>query len=220
MPNNKNKKEIVTRSYSAEFRVEENEEAGNIVVGRPIVYDEKTNLGWFEEIIERGALDEADLKDVLFFVNHDISKIPLARSRNNNKNSTMQLKVDDAGLEIKAKLDIENNTEAKNLYSAISRGDITGMSFMFVIDDEEWENLDSDLPLRHIKKISIVREVSAVCFPAYEATTINARDKVALDNAKVALESARASLESEKSNSNEITLLKEKNLNLINLMRN
>lgn len=210
-------KEMITRSYNAEFRA--GEEEGNIVIGRPIVYDQKTNLGWFEEIIERGALDGADLKDVLFFVNHDTSKIPLARSRNNNKNSTMQLKVDDEGLEMKAKLDIENNTEAKNLYSAISRGDITGMSFMFIIDDEEWENLDSDLPLRHIKKISIVREVSAVCFPAYEATSINARDKVALDNAKMALESARASLESDKNNSNEITLLRKKNQNIINLMK-
>ena len=219
MPKEKEIK-VVTRSYDAEFRVEENEETGNTVVGRPIVYNQKTNLGWFEEIIERGALDEANLKDVLFFVNHDTSKIPLARSRNNNKNSTMQLKVDDEGLEIKAKLDVENNTEAKNLYSAISRGDITGMSFMFVIDDEEWENLDSDLPLRHIKKISIVREVSAVCFPAYEATSINARDKVALDNAKKALESARASLESDKNISNEITLLKQKNQNLIDLYQN
>ena len=106
MNRNKSETKIVTRSYNAEFRAEENEESGNLIVGRPIVYDQKTNLGCFEEIIERGALDEADLKDVLFFVNHDISKIPLARSRNNNKNSTMQLKVDNEGLEIKAKLEL------------------------------------------------------------------------------------------------------------------
>lgn len=218
MNRNKSENKIVTRSYNAEFRAEENEDSGNIIVGRPIVYDQKTNLGYFEEIIERGALDEADLKDVLFFVNHDISKIPLARSRNNNKNSTMQLKVDDEGLEIKAKLDIENNSEAKNLYSAISRGDITGMSFMFIIDDEEWENLDSELPLRRIRKISIVREVSAVCFPAYEATSINARDKVALDSAKMTLESVRATLDSVKSD--DISLLKEKNRNIIKLLKN
>lgn len=218
MNRNKSENKIVTRSYNAEFRAEENEDSGNIIVGRPIVYDQKTNLGYFEEIIERGALDEADLKDVLFFVNHDISKIPLARSRNNNKNSTMQLKVDNEGLEIKAKLDVENNSEAKNLYSAISRGDITGMSFMFIIDDEEWENLDSELPLRRIKKISIVREVSAVCFPAYEATSINARDKVALESAKMTLESVRATLDSVKSD--DISLLKEKNRNLIKLFKN
>lgn len=218
MKNKPEKNTMVTRSYNAEFRADE--ETGNTIIGRPIVYDQKTNLGYFEEVIERGALNGANLKDVLFFVNHDTSKIPLARSRNNNKSSTMQLRVDNNGLEIEAKLDVENNSEAKSLYSAISRGDITGMSFMFNIDEEEWENLDSDLPLRHIKKISIVREVSAVCFPAYEATSINARDKVALDNAKMTLENVRATLDSEKNNSNEISLLKQKNQNIIDLIKN
>ena len=218
MKNKPDKNTMVTRSYNAEFRADE--ETGNTIIGRPIVYDQKTNLGYFEEVIERGALNGANLKDVLFFVNHDTSKIPLARSRNNNKSSTMQLRVDNNGLEIEAKLDTENNAEAKSLYSAISRGDITGMSFMFNIDEEEWENLDSDLPLRHIKKISIVREVSAVCFPAYEATSINARDKVALDNAKMTLENVRATLDSGKNKSNDITLLKQKNQNIIDLIRN
>ena len=218
MKNKPEKNTMVTRSYNAEFRADE--ETGNTIIGRPIVYDQKTNLGYFEEIIERGALNGANLKDVLFFVNHDTSKIPLARSRNNNKNSTMQLRVDNNGLEIEAKLDIENNAEAKSLYSAISRGDITGMSFMFNIDEEEWENLDSDLPLRHIKKISIVREVSAVCFPAYESTSINARDKVALDNAKMTLENVRATLDSGNNRSNDITLLRQKNQNIIDLIKN
>lgn len=217
MKNKPSKNTMVTRSYNAQFRADE--ETGNTIIGRPIVYDQKTNLGYFEEVIERGALNGANLKDVMFFVNHDINKIPLARSRNNNKNSTMQLRVDNEGLEIEAKLDIENNSEAKSLYSAISRGDITGMSFMFNIDEEEWENLDSDLPLRHIKKISIVREVSAVCFPAYEATSINARDKVALDSAKMTLDSVRATLDSVKNKSNEISLLKQKNQNIIDFIK-
>ena len=218
MKNKPEKNTMVTRSYNAEFRADE--ETGNTIIGRPIVYDQKTNLGYFEEVIERGALNGANLKDVLFFVNHDTSKIPLARSRNNNKSSTMQLRVDNNGLEIEAKLDIENNSEAKSLYSAISRGDITGMSFMFNIDEEEWENLDSDLPLRHIKKISIVREVSAVCFPAYDTTSINARDKVALDNAKMTLDNVRATLDSVKNKSNDIALLKQKNQNIIDFIKN
>jgi phage head maturation protease len=88
-------------------------------------------------------------------------------------------------------LDTENNTEARNLYSAIQRGDITGMSFMFGIDGEEWENLESEYPTRHIKSISTVVEVSAVTFPAYESTSIAARDKSALDNARLAVDTAR-----------------------------
>lgn len=104
----------------------------------------------------------------------------------------MQLSVDDKGMEIQVELDIENNTEARNLYSAIERGDITGMSFMFGIEDEEWEDLDTDYPTRHIKSISTVVEVSAVTFPAYEDTSISARDKSAVDTARLAVDTARS----------------------------
>jgi len=188
----------VTRAYNFEIRAENNEKNGDHIVGRPIVYNSKTDLGWFDEIIEAGALDKANLKDVRFLVNHDTSMIPLARSRNNNENSTMQLEVDKDGMGIRVNLDTENNTEARNLYSAIKRGDITGMSFMFTIDDEEWENLESDHPTRHVRKIGTVFEVSAVTFPAYESTEISARDKEALESAKLVLESAKRSLESDK----------------------
>ena len=188
----------ITRAYNFEIRAENNEKNGDHIVGRPIVYNSGTNLGWFDEIIEAGALDKANLKDVRFLVNHDTSMIPLARSRNNNENSTMKLEVDKDGMAIRVNLDTENNTEARNLYSAIKRGDITGMSFMFTIDDEEWKDLESDHPTRHIRKISQVYEVSAVTFPAYESTEISARDKEALESAKATLESVRRqALESE-----------------------
>jgi HK97 family phage prohead protease len=188
-------RELERRSYLFDIRAEESD-SGAVITGRPIVYNSKTDLGWFDEIIERGALDNADLTDVRFLVNHDISKIPLARSRRNTPNSTMQLSVDSEGLAIRVTLDIENNTEAKALYSAVQRGDISGMSFMFSIDDEEWSDIESDHPTRHIRKISSVVEVSAVTFPAYDATEINARSKEALENAKKALENARSALKS------------------------
>ena len=187
------KDKFISRNYEFEIRAEKDEKRGNIIVGRPIVYDSKTDIGgYFAEIIERGALKKANLEDVRFLVNHDQSKIPLARSRRNSKNSTMQLTVDNDGMEIQVELDTENNTEARNLYSAIERGDITGMSFMFAIDDEEWEDLDSDYPTRHIKAISTVVEVSAVTFPAYEETSISARDKSAVDTARLAVDTARS----------------------------
>ena len=181
----------ITRAYNFEIRAENNEKNGDHIVGRPIVYNSRTNLGWFDEIIEAGALDDSNLKDVRFLVNHNTSMIPLARSRNNNENSTMQMEVDKDGMTIRVNLDTENNTEARNLYSAIKRGDITGMSFMFTIDDEEWKDLESDHPTRYIRKISQVFEVSAVTFPAYESTEISARDKEALESAKATLESVR-----------------------------
>lgn len=190
--------EKVTRAYSFNIRADNNEKNGDYIEGRPIVYDSRTDLGWFDEIIEKGALKETDLKDVRFLVNHNLDMIPLARSRNNNENSTMQLSTDEKGLKIRVNLDTENNSEARNLYSAIKRGDITGMSFMFAIDTEEWEELDSDHPTRHIEKISKVFEVSAVTFPAYEETEINARAKETLESVKETLESVRSkSLDSE-----------------------
>ena len=185
------RKPLEQRSYTFEVRAQDTE-SGHIITGRPIVYNSRTDLGWFDEIIEQGALDGADLTDVRFLVNHDTRKIPLARSRRNNGSSTMQMSVDSFGLNLdKVDLDIENNSDARALYSAVKRGDITGMSFMFSIDSEEWDDLESDHPTRRILKIGSVVEVSAVTFPAYESTEINARSKEALDNARSAVETAR-----------------------------
>lgn len=198
------------RNYNFEVEAEESEH-GSIITGRPIVYNSRTDIGPFDEIIEAGALDGADLTDVRFLVNHDTNKIPLARSRRNNGNSTMQLVTDENGMSIRVLLDTENNADAKSLYSAVKRGDISGMSFMFGVKDHEWENLDSDHPTRHIRSISSVVEVSAVTFPAYESTEIYARSKEALDNARSALDKARQQeatpVDTGKS---ELELLKEK----------
>ena len=107
--------------------------------------------------------------------------------------STMQLEKNDNGLDITARIDIEANADARALDSAVRRGDISGMSFMFFIDADEWENLESDHPLRRITSISRVVEVSAVTFPAYNATEIYAnRSNEALESARQTLESARA----------------------------
>lgn len=190
MPRNKTTP-LDRRSYNFEVRADQDDQSGYIITGRPIVYEQLTDLGYFDEIIARGALDDTDLTDVRFLVNHDTGMIPLARSRRNNKNSTMQLTVDRDGLVIRVNLDVENNAEARALYSAVQRGDITGMSFMFSIDDEEWSDMESDHPTRTIRKIGTVVEVSAVTFPAYEQTEISTRCKEALDSARQAVDTAR-----------------------------
>jgi HK97 family phage prohead protease len=188
---NKEKKQLESRSYMCEVRALDDSE-DSVITGRPIVYESMTDLGYFDEIIDRGALDGADLTDVRFLVNHDISNIPLARSRRNNGNSTMQLSTDYEGMTISASLDTENNAEARALYSAVKRGDVTGMSFMFSIDEESWEDLESDHPTRHIIKIGSVVEVSAVTFPAYDSTSINARSNSdVLERARLEVETAR-----------------------------
>ena len=204
-------KELLKRSYSFEVRAEENEK-GHIITGRPIVYNSRTDMGYFDEIIDPGALNNTDLTDVRFLVNHDTNKIPLARSRRNNGNSTMRLTVDNEGMGIWVTLDTENNAEARALYSAVQRGDISGMSFMFGVTGETWDDLDTDHPTRHITDISFVLEVSAVTFPAYEATDINARDKAALDSARSALDRARQSQGNTLDSVNELELIKLKTL--------
>lgn len=206
--------ELERRFYNFDVSTEETER-GHILTGRPIVYNSRTNIGPFDEIIESGALDGTDLTDVRFLVNHNTMMIPLARSRRNNGNSTMKLTPDENGLLIDyVSLDVENNADARALESAVKRGDISGMSFMFSIDGFEWENLESDHPTRHITKIGSVVEVSAVTFPAYDATEIYARSKRALENARSALESARQhradSLESEDTNRLELEKAKLK----------
>ena len=181
------------RAFNFEVRAEQNDEHGHFLSGQPIVFDSKTDLGWHDEIIERGALDKTDLRDVRFLINHNTDMIPLARSRNNNENSTMQMSVNDNGMAIRVDLDTENNSESKALYSAVERGDITGMSFMFTVDADAWDDLESEHPTRRVQKIGRVFEVSAVTFPAYEATSIQARGlSEALEGAKESLESAKA----------------------------
>lgn len=186
------KPKLEKRAYQFEIRAEQTER-GSVISGRPIVYGQTIDMGWFSETIEPGALDRTDLTDVRFLVNHNTEMIPLARSRRNNANSTMQLAVDAQGLNLlRVDLDVENNADARALYSAVERGDITGMSFMFSIDGERWENLDSDYPARIITSIASVVEVSAVTWPAYDQTEIYARSKEALENARAdVLERAR-----------------------------
>lgn len=200
------------RSYSFDVLASETGDGEKIITGRPIVYNSRINLGDFDEVIDAGALDKADLTDIRFLVNHDTSMIPLARSRRNNGNSTMKLTPDGDGLNLDfVKLDTENNSDARSLYSAVSRGDVTGMSFMFFVDGEKWENLESEHPVRHITAISRVLEVSAVTWPAYESTEIYARSEAsALESAKSVLEKARAEYRATLVETSELDLLKEK----------
>lgn len=189
-----------------------------IIEGRPIVYEQRTAIGdYFYEEIARGALDDADLSDVKFMVNHNDGMIPLARHRR-GKRSSMDIVIDADGMQIKTTLDVENNATARELCSAVTRGDIEDMSFAFgiMVSGEEWRDLDKDMPTRRITKISKVCEVSAVNGGAYPQTSIYARSSSPLDNDKSALDNARAAaLDNEKRGQNDdsqasLKLAKEK----------
>ncbi len=139
--------------------------------GRPIVYDSKTIIndpaGSFFEIIRNGALDGADLTDARLLYNHDLSKIPLARTP-----KTMQLIKDAAGLKMVAHL--ANTEEAKSVYTAVKRGDLSGMSFAFKVP-KGGDRYDVKSNTREILKIEKVYEISIVPFPAYSQASVEAR---------------------------------------------
>jgi len=146
-------------------------EGGLILEGRPIVYDQPTTIndpaGQYIEIIRSGALDEADISDTRLLYNHDLSKVPLARTP-----KTMQLIKDAAGLKMVAKL--PDTEEAKSVYTAVKRGDLTGMSFAFKVP-EGGDRYDAATNTREILKIEKIYEISIVPFPAYPQTSVEAR---------------------------------------------
>ena len=201
-------KDLEQRFFDCSLETREEGEFG-VVDGRPIVYNQTADIGLFDETILPGALDNADLTDVRLCLNHDTSYV-YARSRRNNPNSTMRLSPDNNGMTIEANLNVASSPKAQDLYSAIKRGDMDKMSFMFAVSDDEWLDLDTDHPKRFIKSISKVVEVSCVTFPAYSTTDIYARSKEALDNARLALDSAKEQRAKEVDTSNQLMLEKAK----------
>nr|DAK79266.1 MAG TPA: prohead serine protease [Caudoviricetes sp.] len=142
-----------------------------IIVGTPIVYDTPTQIndlfGSYTEVIKRGALVGCDLTDSRLLVNHDLTRIPLARTP-----KTMQFNITEKGLEMRAEL--PDTEEAKTAYTAVKRGDLTGMSFSFTVP-EGGDSYDAQTNTRTITKIDKVYEVSLVNFPAYPTASAEAR---------------------------------------------
>ncbi len=191
-----NANQKVSRIFEVRDLVFNEKEEDGVVEGYAAIYDQVTNVGgWFEEVIARGAFTPDSLKDVAMLINHDFNKLAIARSRNNNHDSTLYLEVDEKGLKFKTKLDIENNTDARNTYSALKRGDVDGMSFTFRINKEKWDDIDKDLPKRTILEFSKIFEISPVNWPQYEGTEVYARqNSESLESDKKALDNARSQL--------------------------
>lgn len=197
-----------TRLFIGAVESRASEDGSKITIeGKPIVFDQATDIGgWWEESIAPGAIKEDALKDVRLLVNHNFDELPLARSRRNTKNSTMRLAIEEKDVAMEADLD-SANPRALEADSAIKRGDVTGMSFAFIVDGDEWSDLDTDYPKRRITSISQIFEVSICTFPAYEGTAVASRS---LDSGKRSLADARAALESAKKKQEKISELNER----------
>lgn len=146
----------------------------HILTGRPIVYDTPTTIndlgGSYREVIQRGALDGADLSDVRLLYNHDVNKVPLAKTP-----KTMSLELDPAGLTFTATL--PNTESAREVYEAVKRGDLSGMSFAFTVP-EGGDSYDAATNTRTIYRIAKVYECSVVPYAAYPTTSVEARGAI------------------------------------------
>ena len=123
----------------------------------------------FYESIDEHALDEADMSDVIFQLNHE--GLTLARQRNN----TLRVGIDPDGGWCEA--DLSGSQQGRDLHEAIPNGHIDAMSFGFTIADDgfEWEEDEEGAIHSRITRISKIFDVSAVSCPANPSTDISAR---------------------------------------------
>lgn len=168
--NNKTMKE--TRHI--EIRAEQSESKEMVITGKPIVFNTPTKIndpvGQYTEVIQRNALDGVDLTDTRLLVSHDYNKIPLAKTP-----KTMELWIDEKGLNMRAVL--PDTEEARSVYTAVSRGDMTGMSFSFTCD-RDGQSYDVEKRTRTISRINKLYECSIVNFPAYQTASVEARNQM------------------------------------------
>jgi len=155
------------RRYLGECRADTVDERR--IRGTAIVFNSlSVNLGGFREIIKPEAVDRtfSEGLDVRALADHDPAKV-LGRTRS----GTLQLRKDKSGLQVVIEPDPEISY-AKDIMRAVSRGDISGMSFGFRVLEDEWrEDPDTGAPIRDVLDMRI-SEVSIVSFPAYEATSV------------------------------------------------
>lgn len=206
--------EYIKRNYPAEFRADND---SGLIVGVPIVFDTPTDIGgWFQETICKGAITEETLKrDVAFFFNHDLNGLKIARSVIPiDKRGGMEFDITDEGVTMRVNPN-RTRSDVNDLYLAIEDRVIDGMSFMFAVAEERWEDENTNYPKRFITRIDPIVEVSAVNYPAYKSTSINvARGDLLTENDKAVIGQLRqkqqATAETEAKAKRDLELLKAK----------
>ena len=144
-------------------------ESDNYVEGYATTFNEPYVLWEYDgikyyEVIDRNALAEADMSDVIMQYDHQ-GKV-LARLSNN----TLGLEPDDKGLFIFA--DLSKSQASREMYGEIESGLVNKMSWAFTVAEDKYNN---ETRTRTITKIKKVYDVSAVSIPANGDTNISAR---------------------------------------------
>lgn len=135
------------------------------LTGVAVVFNQPANIGGVKEVIAPDALRGLDLDDIVLITNHDGGQIPLARSP-----KTLSLTVTEQGLEMSAEL--PDTEQARAVYAAVKRGDLSQMSFAFDIGNYTF---DEQTQTRTITQISKIYEISIVNYAAYTQTNVQAR---------------------------------------------
>lgn len=158
------------RSCVSEFQTRENGE-DLVIEGYFSVFNSTYTL-WpgATESVDPGAFDETLSDDIRALINHDTTLV-LGRT----KAGTLDLKVDSRGLWGSIKIN-PKDADAMNLYERVKRGDVDQCSFGFDIEEEETEFREDGSVHWTIKRVRLY-EVSCCTFPAYEDTSIAARQK-------------------------------------------
>jgi hypothetical protein len=139
---------------------------GKKIIGRPVVYNSRSqDLGGFVEIIAPGAFGDSINGDIRALVEHD-AKMILGRSKAN----TLIVKEDDQGIYVE--ISPPNTRTASELIESINRGDISGMSFGFTVnqDGSTWD-FEQTPALRTVTSANLY-EVTITSLPAYHATSV------------------------------------------------
>lgn len=153
-----------------------------VTYNSPTLMFEQDGIQYFE-VIAQGALDGADLTDVPFKYNHSDSVMIMARTRT----KSLELLTDEKGLYVRAKF--ADTQQGKDLYKLIQLGEVDKMSFAFTVAEEAY---NKDTRTRTITKIKKLFDVSAVDIPAYDTTSISARNffEVEIEKEKKAMDLA------------------------------
>lgn len=155
-----------------EMRALKDEDGKLIVEGYAIVYNREGDIWGDKEIILPGASTEAlKAEDQYYLWQHD-PKSPLARK----KIGTLTAVEDKKGVFIRA--EIVDTQFGQDCHQNIESGLVDKQSFAFRVADDKWKRVTIDgqeVWKRYIEKFSEIPEFSAVTFPVYEDTTLQAR---------------------------------------------
>lgn len=141
------------------------------------------------ESVAPGTFTDTLGDDIRALINHD-TRLVLGR----NKAGTLELKEDSHGLWGKIRIN-PNDSDAMNLYERVKRGDVDQCSFGFEILDEETEFREDGSIHWTIKKVRLY-EVSVCTFPAYEDTSVSARERDFAEIKKRKLEAWKETMKS------------------------